>query len=748
MTEQHVLDLSKRLHQWMENYSSEIEKDITHLRNKHAIESPRELSNAFARLVEENRLLQVGVVGRVKAGKSSLLNALIFDGHAILPRAATPMTAALTTLTYGESFCAEVEFYSESDQKIIELNAIRYEERLLEEKARAFESLSQRRQRSESHCQDAQFLADVEKIARRALQSEQALAAAHDQWQRIRNSGVDFKSLANLGRLEATDAQMLATSLLEYVSADGKYMPLTKSVDIFLPLDTLRNIRVIDTPGLNDPVQSREERTVALLKNCDVIFIVSPAGQFLSEQDIEVMSRITQKEGLQELVLIASQVDNQLYGSEIRHNTLQGALDKIIQTLSSHMIDTLQRLKVQQPEIGSTFDALIERGAGSVLHTSGMCHSLSVRLDQQSKWDSGERKAWDNLRVNYPDFFVPDNAERCHANLNLLANTEALRSVLMNVRAQKDRIIANRYNELISAKVTALEAFRVELLNFTQFKYQKIRSADISGIKGLKEQRRKMANLVIEGADKLDTVFFDSADEFCAGLKKKLEVDIEFYYQKTTNRIKAATSEKSESRTEMRDSITAKIANWAWGGGIEARQHTEIKVLGTQVRNGLTAFADELVYTLINTSKKSNKSFYESLLKRSTAAARVYLGDELDPALIIETNQNLIANLNIPLFKLRSSAFDSLNGFSGYLLGDDAKNFLDAAHLALEELRGDAESQVRQLIGEINESLPESYGKAFFQDMQARIDEFEEQVKNSLLTLDRLQRMAKELEAM
>ena len=93
MNAQHVLDLNQRLHQWMEKYNPELEKDIAQWLRKHAIDSTENLDKAFSQLVEENRLLQIGVVGRVKAGKSSLLNALIFDGHAILPRAATPMTA-------------------------------------------------------------------------------------------------------------------------------------------------------------------------------------------------------------------------------------------------------------------------------------------------------------------------------------------------------------------------------------------------------------------------------------------------------------------------------------------------------------------------------------------------------------------------------------------------------------------------------------------------------------------------------
>lgn len=744
MNAQHVLDLNQRLHQWMEKYNPELEKDIAQWLRKHAIDRSEDLEKAFAKLIEENRLLQIGVVGRVKAGKSSLLNALIFDGHAILPRAATPMTAALTTLTYGDTFGAEVQFYSADDRKNIEQNALRYEQRLREEKSRAHETLTQRRQRSGRHVEDEQFYADVEKSARRALQGEHALAAAHDQWQSIRSSNVDFQSLDSLGRLQATDAQSLADKLLDYVGVGGNYMPLTKSVDIFLPLDSLRNVRIIDTPGLNDPVQSREERTTVLLKSCDVVFIVSPAGQFLSEQDIEMMSRITQKEGVQELVLIASQVDNQLYGSDTRQPTLQGSLDKITQTLSAHMVDTLQRLKVQHPEIGATFDNLIDKGAGKVLHTSGMCHSLSVRFDQQNDWDNGEQKAWENLQANYPDFFTPEHAERCRGNLDLLANTEALRAVLDSVRAQKDRIIEDRREELIRAKSSALEAFRADLLNFTQAKYQEVRNADIED---LKAQRRKLDSLMVVGTYELDSVLNKCVEEFREQLEVVLSKKLEKAYGSTQTAVDASVHEKTEKKEEVRDSLAAKAANWLWGGGLETRYYTEFKLFWGKVYTALEDFAEGLGDTLKASSKSLTDEFREKLIRESTTAARRHLGDDMDPALIIRTSQGLVSGFVIPAFELNSHELRKLKRTGTHLLGDEAREFLDEAKHLLDKLKGQAKQQIRHLKNDVTEKLPSSYGNAFFQDMHARMEQLEEQVGNALLTLDRLQRMAKDLEA-
>ncbi|WP_336159815.1 dynamin family protein [Fusobacterium polymorphum] len=72
---------------------------------------------------QEGRLLKIGIVGEVKAGKSSFLNALIFDGNEILPKASTPMTAALTKIAYAELPSAKIIFYSVKDwERVQELS--------------------------------------------------------------------------------------------------------------------------------------------------------------------------------------------------------------------------------------------------------------------------------------------------------------------------------------------------------------------------------------------------------------------------------------------------------------------------------------------------------------------------------------------------------------------------------------------------------------------------------------------------
>ncbi|GAA8873741.1 hypothetical protein BTM171_11470 [Helicobacter pylori] len=83
--------------------------------SENAVIKTEELEKTLRGMQAENMGLKVGIVGRVKAGKSSLLNALIFEGKDVLPKAATPMTASLTILKYAQNLSAEAQFYDEQD---------------------------------------------------------------------------------------------------------------------------------------------------------------------------------------------------------------------------------------------------------------------------------------------------------------------------------------------------------------------------------------------------------------------------------------------------------------------------------------------------------------------------------------------------------------------------------------------------------------------------------------------------------
>ncbi|GAA7233466.1 hypothetical protein HpCK35_20150 [Helicobacter pylori] len=106
--------------------------------SENAVIKTEELEKTLKEMQDTDRGLKVGIIGRVKAGKSSLLNALIFEGKEVLPKAATPMTASLTVLKYAKTLSAQVEFYSQKDITELKNEHARYErefQRIVEERS-------------------------------------------------------------------------------------------------------------------------------------------------------------------------------------------------------------------------------------------------------------------------------------------------------------------------------------------------------------------------------------------------------------------------------------------------------------------------------------------------------------------------------------------------------------------------------------------------------------------------------------
>lgn len=161
-------------------------------------------------------------------------------------------------------------------------------------------------------------------------------------------------------------------------------MPYTKAVQISLNSPNLKDLEIIDTPGVNDPIVSREEHTKALLKECDVVFVIIPSSHFLGADDIDLFDRVSNKEGIQRVYFVASQVDSAVCApSEVenyRHH-LPTALTNTQKILSSSLNATMSLLKKKYPHQQEIFESAIKNG---VILTSGICYSLYQDFENQA----------------------------------------------------------------------------------------------------------------------------------------------------------------------------------------------------------------------------------------------------------------------------------------------------------------------------------------------------------------------------
>ncbi|GAA6991243.1 hypothetical protein ID0093_09100 [Helicobacter pylori] len=385
--------------------------------SENAVIKTEELEKTLQKMQAKDRDLKVGIIGRVKAGKSSLLNALIFEGVEVLPKAATPMTASLTILKYANTLSTEVEFYSpkdiaelknEHERYVREFNRIVDEEvkkqkekqslsNKVKEGVKNFGSKVFSKNKSTEEAPKENILSDkeivkrAERIAKEELKKDTKLVSSYDQYEKMKQSGsLNTEKLDP--RIQANSLQELNQKLLQFVGADGKFMPYTKAVQISLNNPNLKDLEVIDTPGVNDPIASREERTKALLKDCDVVFIVSPSNQFLTESDMSLFDRVSNKEGTQEIYFVASQADSAVLSmSEVEKSNqhLPTALENAQKALSSQLNNIMEKLIENYPNQRKIFEKAIKNG---VILASGVCFSMYKDFNNQASWERNKKQ--------------------------------------------------------------------------------------------------------------------------------------------------------------------------------------------------------------------------------------------------------------------------------------------------------------------------------------------------------------------
>ncbi len=216
-----------------------------------------------------------------------------------------------------------------------------------------------------------------------------------------------------------------------------------------LSVNLEHNLELGINPGVNDPILSREERTKALLKDCHVVFIISHSDKFLTDSDMGLFDRVSNKEGLQEIYFVASQTDSVVCSSsevEKSDRHLPTALEMAQKSLSSQLNNAMEALIQKYPNQRGIFEKAIKNG---VILTSGVCFSMYKDFKNQASWESKNEDyqlAWNNLTDCYPDAF--NSADESKESLLLLSNMGAIRERLEKAAQRKEEIVSQRLQDL------------------------------------------------------------------------------------------------------------------------------------------------------------------------------------------------------------------------------------------------------------------------------------------------------------
>ncbi len=734
-----------------------------------------ELEKTLKELQDTNRDLKVGIIGHVKAGKSSLLNALIFEGVEVLPKAATPMTASLTILKYAKTLSAEVEFYSPKD--ILELKNeheryVREFNRIVDEevkKQKEKQSLSNRakegfknfgkafsRNKSdeapkERVLSDEEINKRAERIAKNELEKDIKLVSSYDQYEKMKKSGsLNTEKLDPC--IQANSLQELNQKLLQFVGTDGKFMPYTKAVQISLNNPNLKDLEVIDTPGVNDPIASREERTKALLKDCDVVFIISPSNQFLTDSDMDLFDRVSHKEGLQEIYFVASQTDSAVLSmSEVEKSNqhLPTALENAQKSLSSQLNNIMGKLIENYPNQREIFEKAIKNG---VILTSGVCFSMYKDFNNQASWERNQKteeyhNALRNLKDFYPDAFSSDDKSK--ESLLFLSNMSAIEERLKKAAKEKEKIISQKWQDYAQSQAKNLHSLIVQLLQDLEEEKKRVKNADISAIK---EQIRAYEKL----SGNIEMKFRDAYEEFILHFINNIRVGLEETLKKAIQTAKTRSREEEEEERYTERVKQGGLGGWArffgsivgekdWGYDEVGRTRAVIKA--GAVLDYLTEMHERCESALNDSANSFKVVFKKELYAKVFKQLREIISDDLIDEVAFKRSVDAVLNsIEFEEFDYADKLPGEIRGKTGFLKGDEANAFIQSVGNYVRNFESEAKKDVKGYIQGLREALErQNFASDTLKKLQKDMQNLHNQVQNKEQSIAQLEKQIKAL---
>ena len=465
----------------------------------------------------DNDTLTIGVIGQMKCGKSTFLNSFVFGGN-VLPAATTPMTAALSIITYGEKQKVVAEFYNQDEWA--------------EQKLQASRSLDE---------------------VQGNTMEESKIKAAKELMEKASKLGEKLESY--LGKTQEDDFE----NLEEYVGADGKYISITKSVTIYYPKEYLKGVEVVDTPGFNDPIVSREERTKAFLKKADVVLMMLYAGRPFDATDRDILFKNVRQCGIGKVIIGINKYDIPYENGETEEEIKQYVIEQIKAACKECKDNTLVEILNETEPIPLSAEIAL------------LSEMPPTKIEADEALSFAWKRAKDLFEINSSSEF----RERSHID-NLIA---AIKQV---IEMEKGKILfAKPLNAILAAGNARKEEIAKNLLE-SESLVKNLNEPDEEleeRLKDIERTERKLSRKVGYLADDLDTIFRPIVNKGCREMEDEVDktcrtmtriVDDWGRFTKVENVLPSLESEQQKLVTKTLKNIVVDLSNDA-RNGIKAR---------------------------------------------------------------------------------------------------------------------------------------------------------------------------------
>ncbi|MBD5134865.1 MAG: hypothetical protein HDT39_02720 [Lachnospiraceae bacterium] len=451
----------------------------------------------------EDRKLNIGIIGRVKVGKSSFLNTLMFGGRSILPAAVTPKTAVLTRIEYDAENRLDIEYFTYEEWKL--LNAAANGNNQKNEYKVAHEITTMVKERN----------LNPEDFIKK--QKETIYYDTYDE---------------------------LMESINDYVGENGKYTPLVKSVSIFVDREELEDISIVDTPGLYDPILSRVDKTKQFMELCDVVFFLSKSTSFLDKNDIDLVASQLPKKGVKKVVLVCSRFDDGLRDTLWSKDSLEEAVEYTKKQLCNYADQAFTNYKNTNYYINGD---LIEQFKKPVF-VSAIAENMAMK--GLENLNSKEKRVYEDLISK-----GPITTEQVKA----IGNMDEIRKLFKEVIEQKDVMLKEKASSFIPV---AKEELDDKLMRIQTLAKKRINQLSTYDKEKLSEDKKVITSQINKMNVNLEVVF-NELKEKIEQHKMQAISEIRAYNREY---LQVSEKEGITTHFEIRKESTAKwFKPWTWG---------------------------------------------------------------------------------------------------------------------------------------------------------------------------------------
>lgn len=661
-------------------------------------ESLKNLKSSLDEKRQEGRIFQLGIVGQMKTGKSSFLNEYLF-GEEILPTAATPMTAALTLIKYADKDEAVIEFYNKDDWNAIEENDKKYKKEY--ERAKK-EARDEAEKKGRSFNEQGFKFEDV----------DSTLKGSHEIYENFQEKGLSRDLLGEKRTIKITDKKNILEDLREYVGSKGKYTPLVKMTTLYINDDRIKDYIIVDTPGTNDPIISRGQKTKEFLGKCDYIVFLSYSSQFLDNNDNAYIKEQLPSEGKKDILILASKFDNQL-SQESVFDDADGDIKVAYEEERRKLSRKLDRWRDEFKKEKNPLDL----SKSELEFQSTMLYRIYKHFDNLSDI---EKEIFDRLKDDY------NNSTFTKELLKDLSGMPAVERKISNILLRKEEIMKNGIKDLLDGKRDSLSKILEKIRK--GFEERKFELSDV----GIKDVENKINNLQ-EKISSLSSEIKNSVRTERENFDKKLKDEIS-KISNTKDRY-SSLQKQSRSYTEEVDVEKGWFSSWKFW------PHTETKTVRRNetfinIQDSIEQIISFAQDTADRIERTSERLISKNVIKRAMRDGIIDLFELEDRPKVVSVIDNYIQNISIPEIKFDVNKYRDivLSKYGSSYSQEKDINFIEGLHnKALLTIIEDTEksfTDVKEKLNSVLEEIEENIVNELKEGIEENLNEFKKQLEN------------------